>query len=44
MNRKLAAEFTDKIAKGKLESGFIGLQLHDQGMVVQFKDLFLKKL
>ncbi len=44
INRKLASEFTDNIKEGRLERGFIGLQLHDAGMIVQFKDLFLKKL
>jgi arylsulfatase A-like enzyme len=44
INGKLASEFTDNIKQGRLESGLIGLQLHDKGMIVQFKDLFLKKL
>jgi len=43
INGKLASEFTDSIQQGRLTSGLIGLQLHDKGMVVQFKDLFLKK-
>ena len=43
INGKLASGFTDKIKQGHLESGMIGLQLHDKGMVVQFKDIFLKK-
>ena len=44
INDKLSSEFTDNISKGQLNSGFIGLQLHDRGMIVEFKDLFLKKL
>ena len=44
INRKLASEFTDDLVAGQLERGFIGLQLHDKGMVVQFKDLYLKRL
>ena len=44
INGKLAAEFTDNIGQGWLERGSIALQLHDKGMVVQFKDLFLKEL
>ena len=44
INRKLAAEFTDLRKTGQLERGFIGLQLHDKGMIVQFKDLYLKQL
>ena len=44
INRKLASEFTDNYEQGRLRSGFIGLQLHDKGMIVQFKDLFLRKL
>ena len=42
INGKLASEFTDNF-KERLESGLLGLQLHDKGMVVQFKDVFLKK-
>ena len=42
INNKLASEFTDNIKKGQLERGFIGLQLHDKGMVVEFKDIYLK--
>ena len=42
INNKLASEFTDNIKKGQLEKGFIGLQLHDKGMVVEFKDIYLK--
>jgi len=44
INDKLSSEFTDDISEGRLESGFIGLQLHDKGMIVEFKDLLLKKL
>jgi len=43
INGKLSSEFTDKLEGKQLSSGFIGLQLHDKGMVVEFKDLFLKK-
>ena len=42
INNKLASEFTDNIKNGQLEKGFIGLQLHDKGMVVEFKDIYLK--
>lgn len=45
INGKLASEFTDNLSQDRrLNSGFIGLQLHDKGMVVQFKDVFLRKL
>ncbi len=44
INGKVASEFTDNMATGGLERGFIGLQLHDKGMIVQFKDVFLKEL
>lgn len=44
INGKLASEFTDNIKHGRLKSGSIGLQIHDKGMVVEFRDLFLKKL
>lgn len=43
INGKLASEFTDKLEGKQLRKGFIGLQLHDKGMVVEYKDLFLKK-
>ena len=42
INGKLASEFTDKLEGKQLREGFIGLQLHDKGMVVEYKDLFLK--
>ena len=44
INGKLSSEFTDGIKEGRLESGSIGLQLHDKGMVVEFKDIGLKRL
>ncbi len=44
INGKLASEFSDHIRDGHLESGFIGLQLHDKGMIVEFKEIELKKL
>jgi hypothetical protein len=43
INGKLSSEFTDKLEGQQLEKGFIGLQLHDKGMIVEFKALFLKK-
>lgn len=43
INGKLSSEFVDGIDEGRLESGFIALQLHDKGMVVQFKDILLKR-
>ena len=42
INGKLSSEFTDKLEGEQLRKGFIGLQLHDKGMVVEYKDLFLK--
>lgn len=42
INGKLASEFTDNAKQGQLNHGAIGLQLHDKGMHVEFKDLFLK--
>ena len=42
INGKLSSEFTDKLEGKQLRKGFIGLQLHDKGMVVEYKDLFLK--
>ncbi|MGC6466938.1 MAG: 3-keto-disaccharide hydrolase [Akkermansiaceae bacterium] len=43
INGKLASEFRDGFKGRQLTSGFLGLQLHDKGMVVEFKDLWLKK-
>ena len=42
INGKLSSEFTDGIKEGRLESGSIGLQLHDKGMVVEFKGHWAK--
>lgn len=44
INRKLSSEFTDGIGQGRLESGSIALQLHDDRTIVQFKDILLKRL
>jgi len=43
INGKPASEFTDNFKGKQLTSGMIGLQVHDKGMIVQFKDVFLKK-
>jgi len=42
LNGKLASEFTDNASEGQLKRGAIGLQLHEKGMEVEFKDLWLK--
>ena len=45
INGKLSSEFTEHLPQGKrLQSGMIQLQLHDPGMIVQFRDLELKVL
>ena len=44
INGKLSSAFVDGVDKGRLESGFIALQLHDKGMAVQFKDILLKRI
>ena len=45
INGKLASEFTEHLPNPKrLKSGMIQLQLHDPGMVVQFKNIKLKVL
>jgi len=44
INGKPASEFTDNAKHGRLEQGAIGLQIHDKGMRVEFKDLRLKQL
>ena len=45
INGKLSSEFTEHLPKAKrLQGGMIQLQLHDPGMIVQFKSLQLKVL
>ncbi|MDG2223207.1 MAG: DUF1080 domain-containing protein [Rubripirellula sp.] len=44
INDKVASEFVDNATSGRLDSGAIGLQIHDKGMSVEFKDIKLKKL
>ena len=44
INGKLASEFTDNAKSGQLAHGAIGLQIHDKGMKVEFKDIRLKRL
>lgn len=43
INGKVASEFTDNKPE-RLKSGIMGLQIHDAGMIVEFKDITLKKL
>jgi hypothetical protein len=43
INGKLASEFTEHLKKKRrLDKGMIQLQLHDPGMIVQFKDLQIR--
>jgi len=44
INGKPASEFTDNAEHGRLDYGAIGLQIHDKGMRVEFKDIRLKRL
>jgi len=44
INGKLASDLTDNAKSGRLEQGAIGLQIHDKGMQVEFKDIRLKRL
>ena len=45
INGKLSSEFTEYLpAEKRLHRGMIQLQLHDPGMIVQFKDIRLKIL
>ena len=39
---KLSSEFTDGARQGRLDQDAIGLQIHDKGMCVQFKDIRLR--
>ena len=43
INGKVASEFTDNMPK-RLKSGIMGLQIHDAGMIVHFRDIQLKRL
>lgn len=43
INGKLASEFTDNAKTGRLDHGGIGLQIHDKGMRVEFKEIQLKR-
>ena len=43
INGKLASEFIDNARKGRLERGAIALQIHDKDMLVEFKDLWLRR-
>jgi len=44
INGKTAAELTDNLESERLHEGAIGLQLHDRGMKVEFKNIRLKRL
>jgi len=44
INGKLSSEFIDNARRGRLECGAIGLQIHNKDMVVEFKDIRLKRL
>jgi len=44
INGKPASEFSDNARHGRLDRGAIGLQIHDKGMQVEFKDIRLKRL
>lgn len=44
INGKPASHFTDNASAGRLDRGAIALQIHDKGMVVQFRDIRLKRL
>ncbi len=44
INGKPASEFVDNFDAYRLERGAIGLQIHDRGMIVEFKDIRLKRL
>ncbi len=44
INGKLTSEFTDDAKHGQLAHGALGLQIHDKGMRVEFKDIALKRL
>lgn len=43
LNGKPASEFVDGAREGRLDAGAIGLQIHDKGMRVEFRNLRLKR-
>jgi len=43
INGKLTSEFTDNVEPERLKRGAIGLQIHDKGTKVEFKDIRLKE-
>ena len=43
INGKPASSFVDNAKAGQLKSGWIALQLHDRGMIVEFRNLRIKK-
>ena len=43
VNGKIASAFTDNAQNGRLVTGGIGLQIHDKGMEVHFKDIHLRR-
>ena len=43
INGKIASEFIDNVEPERLKRGAIGLQIHDKGMKVEFKDIRLKR-
>ena len=44
INGTPSSEFVDGIREGHFESGLIGLQIHEKGTTVQFKDILLKQI
>ena len=44
LNGKLSSEFVDNAKEGRLATGAIGVQIHDKGMQVDFKDVRLKQM
>ena len=44
INGQLSSEFTDNYTNGQFSQGGIGLQVHDPGMKVEFKDIYLTEV
>ena len=44
INGQLSSEFTDNHSTSQLNHGRIGLQIHDPGMKVEFKDIYLTEV
>ena len=43
INGRLSSEFTDGVSQGRLESGLLAFQLHDDRTIVEFREILLRR-